>query len=464
MRFQLPIVVGFLAVASSLFAGSSLTDAIARLESDVEAARERLRETRARIAKERTEARTALTEADAAVRKSTEGLSEARKGLEGKRGALDDLRLANRKRLAQAEESLSALREIRKQAGALMERGFSVPKGLPDLDATLSTDASLPSLPKLAEALFAVLEDEVASASEVATEPTSLLLADGRRCGGRMVRIGSVSACFVSDDGKHVGLVHRQPGTPTPRLVERGLSRSERRVIRDAVSAHGAATLVDLTQGWALARLQEQKTLWETAVAGGPVMIAIGLVASLGLLLAVERLVFLGRVDVNVDALLEETAPALSEGRYEEAEGMCVRRGGPIARVVSAGVSHERGGGQHLEDVLEEAILAELPTLERGLATLAVFAAVAPLLGLLGTVTGMIETFRAITVHGAGDPRILSAGISEALITTEAGLIVAVPLLLVHTWLARRVRKIVAHMERGSMALANTLRAHGKQR
>ena len=63
---------------------------------------------------------------------------------------------------------------------------------------------------------------------------------------------------------------------------------------------------------------------------------------------------------------------------------MCVRRGGPIARVVSAGVSHERGGGQHLEDVLEEAILAELPTLERGLATLAVFAAVAPLLGLLG--------------------------------------------------------------------------------
>jgi len=255
-----------------------------------------------------------MAEADAAVQKSTEALPKAREGLEGKRDALDDLRLANRKRRAQAEESLSALREIRKQAGALIERGFSVPRGLSGLDATLSTDASVSSLPKLAEALFAVLEDEVASASEVATEPTSLLLADGRRCAGRMVRIGSVSGCFVSDDGEHVGLVHRQPGMPTPRLVERGLSRSERRVVRDAVSAHGASTLVDLTQGWALARLQAQRTLWETAVAGGPVMMVIGLVAALGLLLAVERLAFLGRVDVNVDALLEETAPALSEG------------------------------------------------------------------------------------------------------------------------------------------------------
>ena len=88
---------------------------------------------------------------------------------------------------------------------------------------------------------------------------------------------------------------------------------------------------------------------------------------------------------------------------------------------------------------------------------LAVLGAVAPLLGLLGTITGMIETFRVITVHGAGDPRLMSGGISEALVTTEIGLGVAIPVLLVHTWLKRRADHVIGDMEEQAMHLVNTI-------
>jgi biopolymer transport protein ExbB len=88
-----------------------------------------------------------------------------------------------------------------------------------------------------------------------------------------------------------------------------------------------------------------------------------------------------------------------------------------------------------MENALQEAILREVPPMERFLSTLGMLAAIAPLLGLLGTVTGMIGTFHVITQHGTGDPRMMSGGISEALVTTMLGLSVAIPIMLAHTLL-----------------------------
>ncbi len=109
------------------------------------------------------------------------------------------------------------------------------------------------------------------------------------------------------------------------------------------------------------------------------------------------------------------------------------------------------------ESVLQEAIIHEMPVLQRGLALLAVSGAVAPLLGLLGTVTGMIETFRVITLHGTGDPKLMSGGISEALVTTEVGLAIAIPVMLAHTWLKRRVDHVIGDMEEQAVHLVNTI-------
>jgi len=107
--------------------------------------------------------------------------------------------------------------------------------------------------------------------------------------------------------------------------------------------------------------------------------------------------------------------------------------------------------------VLQESILHELPRVERGLSVLAVLGAIAPLLGLLGTVSGMIDTFRVITLFGTGDPKMMSGGISEALITTELGLAVAIPIMLFHTFLSRRVEHIVGEMEEKAVFLTNSI-------
>jgi len=99
---------------------------------------------------------------------------------------------------------------------------------------------------------------------------------------------------------------------------------------------------------------------------------------------------------------------------------------------------------------------------ERGLSALAVLGAVAPLLGLLGTVTGMINTFRVITLFGTGDPKLMSGGISEALVTTELGLAVAIPIMLLHTYLSRRTDSIVGDMEGKAVQMANLIQLNNQ--
>jgi biopolymer transport protein ExbB len=125
--------------------------------------------------------------------------------------------------------------------------------------------------------------------------------------------------------------------------------------------------------------------------------------------------------------------------------------------VLEAGLNARNEDRETLESVLQEAILRELPRVERGLSVLAIFGAVAPLLGLLGTVTGMIDTFRVITLFGTGDPKLMSGGISEALVTTELGLAVAIPIMLMHTFLSRRVDAIVGEMEEKAVGLTNII-------
>jgi len=123
--------------------------------------------------------------------------------------------------------------------------------------------------------------------------------------------------------------------------------------------------------------------------------------------------------------------------------------------VVKAGLNCWHLAREEMENALQEAILKEIPPMERYLSTLGMLAAIAPLLGLLGTVTGMIDTFHVITQHGTGDPRMMSGGISVALVTTMLGLSVAIPIMLAHTLLSRAVDNMIGQMEEKAVALVN---------
>ena len=195
----------------------------------------------------------------------------------------------------------------------------------------------------------------------------------------------------------------------------------------------------------------------QTIKAGGVIVWPILGLALVALLIVLERLFTLQRVHHRATWLMARVGDLVRDGLWRKAVEECDRHAGAVSRVLKATLRNRQLEKSLLEDSINEAIFAELPTLQRFIPALGVIAAVAPLLGLLGTVTGMISTFEVITEHGTGDPKLLSGGISEALVTTELGLMLAIPVLLLHSLLRRRVEHILDDMEQGALKVCNTM-------
>ena len=216
---------------------------------------------------------------------------------------------------------------------------------------------------------------------------------------------------------------------------------------------------MDISNGAAIKQIIHHIGLTEEIMRGGPIVwpiLAIGLFA---LIIIAERLLFLKRVHTKTDQLMGKINALASKGRWDECEDMLrVNKHGPVYNVLRAGIRARREKDREtIESILQEAILRELPRIERFLPTLNIMGSIAPLLGLLGTVTGMINTFHVITLYGTGDPRMMSGGISEALVTTMLGLTVAIPIMVMHTFLNCRVDGIVNDMEEKAVALTNII-------
>ena len=204
-----------------------------------------------------------------------------------------------------------------------------------------------------------------------------------------------------------------------------------------------------------------QETTWKDELReffknGGILMYPIVTLFALGLLVALWRFVWL--MVVGFGGLSTRRAiKALQKGDIETARTLAKKSHGEVGKVLRAVLSKNYAGRDGAEKALEELFSAEVPKLESGLTWISVFAATAPLLGLLGTVMGMIELFDVITMHGTSDPKLLAGGISIALVTTEAGLIVAIPLQLVHTFLMNRADALRSRMERAGLVVLNAL-------
>jgi biopolymer transport protein ExbB len=280
--------------------------------------------------------------------------------------------------------------------------------------------------------------------------------ADGVERPGRFALYGP-AAYFAADDGQTAGLAVTRMGSDAPGVFAK-LDEAEGLAIRALVGGAGATVPVDVTKGDALKVAAARDSLAEHVRKGGLVMIPILAIGVLAIGLAVLKFVQLAAMRVGSRGALAPTLTALRRGDVPGAEAAARALGQPLADIVIEGIAHRDAPREHLEEILYEHSLAKLPTLERHLGTLAVCGGVAPLLGLLGTVTGMIHTFQLITVFGTGDAKLLSGGISEALITTEFGLAIAIPVLLIHAYLARRVRTMVAALERASVEFVTGLK------
>jgi biopolymer transport protein ExbB len=285
------------------------------------------------------------------------------------------------------------------------------------------------------ERLWFELQREATELGRVVRMPLEVVDVDGNRSTRDVVRVGAFN---IVSAGSYLAY---EPATRTVSELVR--QPEQRRFISSTREIANAQTGfvpfgVDVTRGQILALLIQQPTLTERVQQGaeiGYLIIALGI---LGLLLAGERLITLTILSSKVSSQLKSKEP---------------RSDNPLGRVLQVASDNRHTDVETLELKLSEAIMKETPKLQRFLLFLKIISVVAPLMGLLGTVTGMIQTFQAITLFGTGDPTLMAGGISQALVTTVLGLVVAIPIVLLHTVVSGRSRRIINVLQEQSAGI-----------
>ena len=203
---------------------------------------------------------------------------------------------------------------------------------------------------------------------------------------------------------------------------------------------------------------QGYNTVYELIGKGGVIMWPIFLCSILALAIAVERFYTFRRIAIGTRELMDQIRTALRQGRVQEAVRTCDETNTPIARIVKAGLLKYDRSKDDIREAIQDAGHLEIPRLERHLAALATCASIAPLLGLLGTVQGMIKCFATIeNKEGLVNPSDLAEGIGNALITTFAGLVVGIPALVAYNYFVSRVDTMIVEMEVGASEVVDLL-------
>ncbi|MBT0080345.1 MotA/TolQ/ExbB proton channel family protein [Vibrio alginolyticus] len=294
----------------------------------------------------------------------------------------------------------------------------------------LAESKELPSTQEL-EAFWHTILQQVVASGETATTQATVVYGEGKEAVRDVTLVGEFNAIA---DGKYVTYVPQ-----TGKFEE--LSRQPRTNITRHVAGFESASnsyeplFIDPSRGVILSLLVQSPTVQERIDQGGIVgyvILGMGAVGAIIALICFLRLQVIG-------------------GKMrKQAKSETVIPGNPLGEVIQAYQEHKGDNLEDLEAKLDEIILRNAPSIERFISSIKLFASVAPLLGLLGTVMGMIGTFQAITLFGTGDPKLMAGGISEALVTTMLGLVVAIPLLFLYTIVHSKGRRLVQTLEEQS--------------
>ena len=299
--------------------------------------------------------------------------------------------------------------------------------------------------------------DEIDRTGEVELRRGDVLAPGGGPVAAEILTIGPFTAAYRLENGD-TGFLRYLPENRKFQMLGRAPSRAIRKNLAGYMNGERDDVATDVSGGAALQQILHRSTLKSQIANGGLLVWPILLIGLIALLVAIERFLCLHRVHENTDRIMGQVNDLAAAGDWDGCDAVVrEKEGKPVFNILIAGLSARKEDRQTLESILQEAILRELPRLERFLPMLNVMAGIAPLIGLLGTVTGMIRTFHTITLFGTGDPRMMSGGISEALVTTMFGLAVAIPITLIHTFLTRQVEHIAGDMEEKAVALCNVL-------
>ncbi|MEE8528253.1 MAG: MotA/TolQ/ExbB proton channel family protein [Gammaproteobacteria bacterium] len=303
-----------------------------------------------------------------------------------------------------------------------------------DVASRLAQIRGLPSISDLND-LRQLLLEEMVESGRVSRFRTDVAGADGRPFSTEVVRVGSFNA-IVDDEflkytqkTRSLSILPRQP---------EGRYRSMAEDLFDAGPGDVVGMAIDPSRGALLNAIIDAPTAWERIQQGREVGFIIIFLGILGILISVERMMTLSGSGRKIHSQLKSATADPDNA---------------LGRILSVYHDNKDIDTETLELKLDEAILKETPKLEKRQGFIKILAAVAPLLGLLGTVTGMIETFQQITLFGTGDPKLMAGGISQALVTTMLGLFVAIPLVLLHSFVASKSKTLIEILEEQSAGL-----------
>lgn len=202
----------------------------------------------------------------------------------------------------------------------------------------------------------------------------------------------------------------------------------------------------------------------ELIVSGGPVMIPLLLCSVVAVAVGLERIWYLLKTRIDAEDLMEDIELSLGQGKVLEAMQLARKSRGPVAAILSGGIAYYDREDEEIKQHMEEIGKQEIYKMEKRMSILDVIIGVAPLLGLLGTVVGIIKSFNILAaLEGISQPAALSTGIAEALITTAAGLIIAIPTMVVYTYLNSIIDHNVVEMNKRSKELIEILGSRGEQ-
>ena len=412
-------------------------------------------ESRARILADRTALVQAVSDLEAAnglLERELEGLNGEFQQWEQKEAEINE-KLARTDEVVQ--ELVGVIRVNAKDLDELIRQNLrTAVEGRPGsfLEA-IAAETRFPGMDDvraMAEAWF----HQIRSSGEVTLTRAPLIDRSGRETEAEILLIGPFTAAYRSGD--EIGFCNHSPSGGKLYALSRLPSARWQKQIRRYMDGRSEAVPVDISRGGALRQLTHERRLWEHIPKGGPIVWPILLILALGLGIVVERVFFLVRRRFDAESLMSSLRDLAAKDDWEACRRACERHAHvPVARVLGVGLMCRDLQREEMENALQEGILREIPSMERFLSTLGMLAAIAPLLGLLGTVTGMINTFHVITLYGTGDPRLMSGGISEALVTTMLGLSVAIPLMVAQTLLNRTVDNRIGEMEEKAVALVN---------
>jgi biopolymer transport protein ExbB len=422
---------------------------------ELKTAQQEAAQSRERIINDKSALKTAI----AGLKVQNQRLRKEVDGLTAEYDALNEKEKILSRKLSEIDsmvrELVGVIRINAKDISALMNQNLQTawvekPSNFLEAIAGQSKFPGMEDIRKMTETLF----DQIKMSGEVTLKKGIMVNRTGEEVEADILVLGCFTAAYRL--GGEVGFLnYSEAGRKLYALSRLPSGRLQKQISR-YMEGQDEAVPVDISRGAALRQLTHELSLWQQIPKGGPIVWPILAILGLGVVIVIERVIFLLRRRFDADSVINRIDALAAHQDWDACQKVCAPYAEKaVVRVVKAGLNCWHMAREEMENTLQEAILKEIPSMERYLSTLGMLAAIAPLLGLLGTVTGMIDTFHVITQHGTGDPRMMSGGISVALVTTMLGLSVAIPILFAHTLLSRAVDNMIGQMEEKAVALVN---------